>query len=144
MSVRSYFPDSIKSIFNGYFYFTLLYVIYSIVYSLVIVQFKRKKTIATSLLLVLLLFKFFYGWIMFYRYKNDTSKVDIIAPDCFFENNFPDYYSYLTKGCHLSIYDIVFGLFVLAISYISVFFITNYLYSKLKTKNKTDQFLIDN
>lgn len=81
---------------------------------------------------------------MFYSYKNDTSKVDLIAPDCFFEKNFPDYYSYLTKGCHLSIYDIVFGLFVLAFSYISVFIITNLIYTKRKKKNKTDKFLIDN
>lgn len=144
MGFRGFLPYSIKSIFNGYLYFIPLYVICFITYSLIIVQFRRKKTIATALLIVLLLFKFLHGWIMFYHYKNDTSKVDLIAPDCFFAKNFPDYYSYLTKGCHLSIYDIVFGLFILAVCYISVFVIVNLLYTKRKNKIKTDQFLIDN
>lgn len=140
------------SFLSNYLNFSLLYlyisisfyILFTIFFSIIIIQHKRKNLIFTVILFIALISRFLFGWIMFYRYKNDNSKVDLIAPDCVFEKNFSDYYTYLTKGCHISIYDVAFGLFILAISFISTYMLTNLIYRKRKKKIKTDQFLIDN
>jgi hypothetical protein len=129
-----------------YLYISIpFYILFTVFFSIVIIQLKRKNLIFTVILFIALISRFLFGWIKFYEYQQDHSKIDALnIRDCFLERNYPDYYTYLTKGCHISIYDVVLGLFVLAFSYISVFIITNLIYTKQKKKNKTDQFLIDN
>lgn len=142
----------IKSFLNNNLNITLLwrelsipfYIMFSIFFSLVIVQLKKKNLVFIIFLFIALISRFLYGWIKFYEHQKDNSKNDLNFPDCFFERNFPDYYTYLTKGCHISIYHVVLGLFIVAFIYISVFIITNFIYTKRKKKIKTDQFLIDN
>jgi hypothetical protein len=116
---------------------------FSVFFSLVIIQFKRKNLVFIVILLIALISRFLHGWIKFYEHQKDLSINELRIPECYLERNYPDYYTYLTKGCHISIYDVIFGLFVLAFSYISVFIITNLIYTKRRKKSKTDQFLID-
>lgn len=143
----------IRSFLSNHLNFSLLYlyisipfyILFTVFFSIVIIQLKRKNLIFTVILFIALISRFLFGWIKFYEYQKDHSKFDALnIRDCFLERNYPDYYTYLTKGCHISINDVAFGLFILAISFISTYMLTNLIYRKRKKKIKTDQFLIDN
>lgn len=122
-----------------------LNVFFSLIISIILLRFKRKNTLFIVALIGALFSKFIFGWMRFYEFKKDNSKIDALnIRECELERNYPDYYTYLTKGCHISISDVIYSLLILATSYIIAYILANYIFEKSKRNKNSNQFLLDN
>lgn len=124
--------------------FVIIFLV-SLVCLLLVRKLELSKRIIFFVILVFMVFSVLYSRHLFYYYHDHPDFGDIQnMPECMKESNFESYWEYLTRGCHLTLAELVLSQIYKAACWLLGFFGVDFLLRRLKRKDATIELIDEN